>query len=533
MTEQELLQIIADLKEKVETISKEQRDLKDQIKTVNQFISSITESQTFEQSMATIESMGRQVLGCERSTFWCYDGAENKYFSNDENRGGRDWQIAEKNMRIAAETKQVHTVDNIAYIPIISNDKVSGVLVAQGKDGGFDRENLNKFAPNGQIANTIELSLKKEFEHQGRITDELTRLKNRQGVKEYASNTLAPNINAKKDVCIVMCDIDHFKSINDTFGHDAGDTVLKNVANILQSGTRQGADSAFRWGGEEMICILNCSPAQGYDIAERLRVQIENTQHLVYDADKQPTNVNVTISMGIHHIQTEQELTPETAFQFFENELKSADVLAYEAKESGRNTVVGTPEIVEAYISYKATELIADNSLSEQQKKELSTQVQEAVANKDFSMIIEALENKIDEKPEMASTINLLIDKIENKFAEPVEASKDEKQDVKQNTEHKPTYYNSQTTYQEIDNKTYINTDSKTAFDIGKMAEEKNVPFSAKYDGEKSAVTVDGVKHKDFVDTIQNMEKWADKVEVKVAEHRKAQETAIKNQQTL
>lgn len=346
-TQQELLERIAALEKQVSAMTAEQQNLKEQINTVNQFISSITESQNFEQSMATIESMGKQVLDCGKAEFWCYDGAENKYFTNDENRGGRDWQIAKENMRIAADTKEAYISGGEAYIPIISNDKVAGILVASEKDGAFDRTSLEKFAPNGQIANTIDLSLKKEFEHQGRITDELTRLKNRQGAKEYAVNTMAHNVNAEKDMCLVMCDIDHFKSINDTYGHDAGDTVLKNVAGILQSGTRQGADSAFRWGGEEMVCVLNCDYDHAMDIAERLRQQIESTTHLVYNADKQPANVSVTISMGVYQVKPDKEITQENAFSFFENQLKYADALAYEAKETGRNKVVGENDIMQ------------------------------------------------------------------------------------------------------------------------------------------------------------------------------------------
>lgn len=341
LTQEALLEKIAALEKQVAAITAEQQTLKEQMNTVNQFISSITESQNFEQSMATIESMGRQVLDCREAEFWCYDSAENKYFSNSEERGGREWKIAEENMRIAAGNKQIHISDGAAYIPIISNDRVSGVLIASGKDGGFNQKDLEKFAPNSQIANTVDLALKKEFEHQGRITDELTRLKNRQGAKEYAANTMAHNINNKKDMCIIMCDIDHFKSVNDTYGHDAGDTVLKNVAAILQSGTRQGADSAFRWGGEEMVCVLNCDYDHAMDIAERLRAQIENATHLVYDGNRQPANIGVTISMGVHHIKADMEITPQNAFDFFESQLKFADELAYQAKESGRNMVVG------------------------------------------------------------------------------------------------------------------------------------------------------------------------------------------------
>lgn len=348
MAEQDslLLKRIAALEKQVAAMSAEQQNLKEQINTVNQFISSIAESQNFEQSMATIESMGKQVLDCQKAEFWCYDGAENKYFSNDENRGGRDWQIAKENMRIAAESKKAYIADGEAYVPIVSNDKVAGILIASEKTGEFDKESLEKFAPNGQIANTIDLSLKKEFEHQGRITDELTRLKNRQGAKEYAANTMAHNANAQKDMCIIMCDIDHFKSINDTYGHDAGDTVLKNVAGIFQSGTRQGADAAFRWGGEEMVCVLNCDYNHAMDIAERLRQQIEKTPHLVYNADKQPVSVNVTISMGVHQITHDKEITQENAFSFFESQLKFADELAYKAKETGRNKVVGENDVM-------------------------------------------------------------------------------------------------------------------------------------------------------------------------------------------
>ncbi len=376
-TQQELLERIAALEKKVLAMTAEQQNLKEQINTVNQFISSITESQNFEQSMSTIESMGKQVLDCGRAEFWCYDGTENKYFTNDENKGGRDWQIAKENMRIAADTKEAYIADREAYIPIISNDKVAGILVASEKDGVFDRTSLEKFAPNGQIANTIDLSLKKEFEHQGRITDELTRLKNRQGAKEYAANTMAHNVNAEKDMCLIMCDIDHFKSINDTYGHDAGDTVLKNVAGILQSGTRQGADSAFRWGGEEMVCVLNCDYDHAMDIAERLRQQIESTTHLVYNADKQPVNVSVTISMGVYQVKPDKEITQENAFSFFEEQLKFADALAYEAKETGRNKVVGESDIMQEKNAEKENYSIflIDNGIERQYFRDDNTDV--------------------------------------------------------------------------------------------------------------------------------------------------------------
>ncbi|MCM1524778.1 MAG: hypothetical protein NC120_10005, partial [Ruminococcus sp.] len=71
--------------------------------------------------------------------------------------------------------------------------------------------------------------------------------------------------------------------------------------------------------------------------------------------------------------------------------------------------------------------------------------------------------------------------------------------------------------YGSIQNKTYIGTDAKTAYDISRFAEEKGVRFSAKFDEKNSAVTIDGVKNKGFIETVKSMSEWSDKVQVKAA----------------
>ncbi len=96
-----------------------------------------------------------------------------------------------------------------------------------------------------------------------------------------------------------------------------------------------------------MVCVLNCDYDHAMDIAERLRQQIESTTHLVYNADKQPVNVGVTISMGVYQVKPDKEITQENAFSFFEKQLKFADELAYAAKETGRNKVVGENDIMQ------------------------------------------------------------------------------------------------------------------------------------------------------------------------------------------
>ena len=184
---------------------------------------------------------------------------------------------------------------------------------------------------------TISLAIEKELNHSHAITDELTNLQNRDGLQEYLKNTLVPAAE-HTPVSILMCDLDHFKAINDNYGHQAGDEVLRQVAQILKDNTRDGIDSAFRVGGEEMVCVLGCDTAKATDIAERIRGQIEMS---VFRSEG--NEIPVTVSIGVHEMQ-ETDITPQNIREVFEMELKSADNALYEAKESGRNQVVISEE---------------------------------------------------------------------------------------------------------------------------------------------------------------------------------------------
>jgi diguanylate cyclase (GGDEF)-like protein len=121
-----------------------------------------------------------------------------------------------------------------------------------------------------------------------------------------------------------MVDIDHFKKINDSYGHDIGDLVLKETAGILRRTTRQG-EEASRLGGEEFVVICpNTTEAQAAICAERLRAAVER------NVVKSPTFTGgVTISLGV------AQRTPE--MQSFDSLLKAADDAVYGAKTMGRN----------------------------------------------------------------------------------------------------------------------------------------------------------------------------------------------------
>ena len=137
---------------------------------------------------------------------------------------------------------------------------------------------------------------------------------------------------------LVMFDIDHFKQVNDSFGHVAGDGVIRNVSSLLRRTKRQ-SDLAGRYGGEEFGVILpGTSADHGLYFTERLRRRVEETSVSVG-----VRNINVTISLGVC------EWTPEITH--YEEWLEYADNALYQSKQDGRNqtTVYDTEECIEQY----------------------------------------------------------------------------------------------------------------------------------------------------------------------------------------
>jgi diguanylate cyclase (GGDEF)-like protein len=124
------------------------------------------------------------------------------------------------------------------------------------------------------------------------------------------------------DFSIIMIDLDDFKSVNDTFGHQAGDIVLKKVAEIARALIRLG-DRMGRWGGEEFIVLLpNASYEQAKELAERLRIGIS-----IYHFDGVGS---ATASFGVSSFEREDD---------FYSLIQRADAALYRAKESGKNQV--------------------------------------------------------------------------------------------------------------------------------------------------------------------------------------------------
>jgi diguanylate cyclase (GGDEF)-like protein len=126
---------------------------------------------------------------------------------------------------------------------------------------------------------------------------------------------------------MIMVDSDHFKKVNETFGHDGGDKVLREIASLLKNSVRKH-DTVARYGGEEFVLLLPGAPLDPTNmVAERIRQSVENTSF-----DMGQTQIHITISLGIsnfpiHRMKSKEEL------------VKMADLALYEAKRGGRNRV--------------------------------------------------------------------------------------------------------------------------------------------------------------------------------------------------
>jgi diguanylate cyclase (GGDEF)-like protein len=159
-------------------------------------------------------------------------------------------------------------------------------------------------------------------------TDVLTGLANRRYMKRRLEYEYKKAAWQNNKCILLMCDIDYFKSINDTHGHDCGDRVLKVVSDTFKETLRKH-DIVSRWGGEEFLLLLPGTELYGgKKIAEKLCKIIE--QKTIYYV---PENIKVTISIGISVLNS--IMSPEIA-------LIEADKNLYKAKESGRNRVVST-----------------------------------------------------------------------------------------------------------------------------------------------------------------------------------------------
>ena len=181
-----------------------------------------------------------------------------------------------------------------------------------------------------QTSFNIVKDLSDKFEKQAQ-QDTLTRLPNRRGIQQFIEFESARARRQKKPLTLILCDIDRFKRVNDQYGHDGGDEVLKHVSDLFKASIRE-QDGVARWGGEEFLFVLpDTDESNAVVLAEKVRETLATSP-----VDIQQKNVVITASFGVAQIDFEQGL---------DKALTLADKALYKAKEKGRNKVLSASSL--------------------------------------------------------------------------------------------------------------------------------------------------------------------------------------------
>ena len=225
--------------------------------------------------------------------------------------------------------------DFFVTIPLKIEKEIVGVLnINDGEQDSFEESSLEFVL---DISDFISMSVSNailyEQTKQLAVTDGLTGISNRPNMEQALQNEFERSMRYGAPLSVVLLDVDHFKGVNDTYGHQKGDEILVAIASLLKKVCRTN-DIAARYGGEEFLMILPQSNAQGaFKIAERLR---EEMMKMNFTGNE--SNFSVTTSCGVAELDRD----------FIKNTdqlVAIADHALYEAKNSGRNkTIIGHPE---------------------------------------------------------------------------------------------------------------------------------------------------------------------------------------------
>ncbi len=189
-----------------------------------------------------------------------------------------------------------------------------------------------KMETNKQLQQRIK-QLEAEIQELKRLVtvDRLTQIPNRHRFEEELVQAWKTNAREQAPLSLILCDVDHFKLYNDTYGHPAGDRCLHRIAQTIAKTVQRPADLVARYGGEEFAVILPDTPHDGArEVAEKIRVAVENLQIAHQIVSGSPW---VTLSLGVATMSPKHR-------QKWQSQIALADRALYQAKKQGRNQVV-------------------------------------------------------------------------------------------------------------------------------------------------------------------------------------------------
>lgn len=231
--------------------------------------------------------------------------------------------------------KMLKNDSELKDIPVIMvTSKTNGEDVKKALDLGaldYIKKPLDEWEVIARVQSALRLKEYQDKLKEMAVKDSLTGIYNHGLLVELLDKEISKQQRKGYDICFVMIDIDYFKKVNDTYGHAAGDTILKELANILSNSIRK-SDIIGRYGGEEFGIILSdIKQVDACQLCERIRQNVENYSFIVDN-----NLIHVTISIGICYKRANDKMT---CIQM----IKIADNSLYTSKAKGRNRVeIGT-----------------------------------------------------------------------------------------------------------------------------------------------------------------------------------------------
>lgn len=315
------------------------------------YMNKIFETNEFSTTVSLLTDLGSTIVGADRASFWFWDRRNKQYWTLaalgnekitiDEGAGivgisisGNETVLCNEPYSHEKFNSQVdrvsgYTTKSILCIPVTNTDgDVIGAFQALNKydengDGGsFDEHDIKRLT---MVAAFYGKTLESYLLYNEAQIDQLTGLKNRHAFYEYYRRRILPD-QGNDSVYMIMTDIDHFKNVNDTYGHNTGDAILKHVSDIFHNSLMMD-DEVVRWGGEEFIFILRGrTKEEAAEFAECVRSTIEGSGY-EYNGD----TIYITMSFGVNKYCYDRSI---------DENVKMIDDKLYEAKRSGRNKVI-------------------------------------------------------------------------------------------------------------------------------------------------------------------------------------------------
>lgn len=227
---------------------------------------------------------------------------------------------------------------SIAVLPFVRREQTIGCLALfSRKTQRYSPDAASEFLQRLGAITAICVENCLNYEHLRRLgmTDALTGLANRRELEKRMSIEVSRSLRESTPLSCLYLDVDHFKQVNDVYGHDVGDHVLKKVAAIMIEAVRLG-DVVARYGGEEFVIALpGAGGSVALETAERIRQAVEQANIVIGDGQR----LNIAISIGLASFTAERNSIGDSA-EIFDEIIARADRALMDAKEQGRNRVV-------------------------------------------------------------------------------------------------------------------------------------------------------------------------------------------------